>query len=322
MPVNALDKFPRKKRNPNDFFSLSVKWRNSSNWESIRDQINSALLLALQTCTVQGLVPSHLQLVLLQLCLLLLLPQPQGQLAEGEAVIVQRRPHARHRRRSNLATKGQQLQSGKSELKFWHLVFSSVCLSRCCERIGHHASVGRQHQAEAPGFQISQRGHSAHKLRRHLWYNSYHTIRLEPVSFHFVCCSWAICRHFFSFQMRFSRLFAMRAWALCGTAPSRPSCWCWTLPSSSWFMKDWRGSWRKAFPGRWVRGEIKWGLGILEDVKTKKDEEETSVQRVIIQQPWSRIEKCGILVDISTKDGTLSPHNSIYLYISWTGQRL
>lgn len=58
-----------------------------------------ALLLAPQTCSVPGLVPSHLQLVLLQLCLLLLLSQPQGQLAEGEAVVVQRRPKARHRRR-------------------------------------------------------------------------------------------------------------------------------------------------------------------------------------------------------------------------------
>lgn len=86
---------------------------------------------------------------------------------------------------------------------------------------------------------------------------------------HFICRRWAICGHFF--QMRFCRLSATRAWALCGTAPSRPSCWCWTPPSSSWFMKDWRGSWRKAFPGRWVRGEIKWGLGLLEYVKTKND---------------------------------------------------
>lgn len=90
----------------------------------------------------------------------------------------------------------------------------------------------------------------------------------------FFCCRWAICRHTFCFfQMRFSRLFATRVWALCGTAPSRPSCWCWTLPSSSWFMKDWRGSWRKAFPGRWATGEIKWGLGILGYVKTEKDED-------------------------------------------------
>lgn len=77
---------------------------------------------------------------------------------------------------------------------------------------------------------------------------------------------------YFFLQMHFSRSFAMRVWARCGTAPSHPCCWCWTLPSSSWFMRDWRGSWGEAFPGRWVRGEIKWGLGILRYVKTRTDQ--------------------------------------------------
>lgn len=265
---------------------LKVKWRNPSTWKSIQDQINSALLLALQTCTIQGLVPSHLQLVLLQLCLLLLLPQPQGQLAEGEAVIVQRRPHARHRRRSNLATKGQQLQSGKSELK---LDASSFPLSVCPGVVNVLVTtplwvVNTRLKLQGSKF----RSADIQPTNYAGIFGITPIILLDWSQFHFIVFVVAeqFAAIFFSFQMRFSRLFAMRAWALCGTAPSRPSCWCWTLPSSSWFMKDWRGSWRKAFPGRWVRGEIKWGLGILEYVKTKKDEEETSVQRVIIQQPW------------------------------------
>lgn len=52
-----------------------------------------------QSGSLQRLVSSHLQPVLLQLCLLLLLPQSEGWLAEGKAVGSKHRLNNRHRSR-------------------------------------------------------------------------------------------------------------------------------------------------------------------------------------------------------------------------------
>lgn len=70
-----------------------------------------------------------------------------------------------------------------------------------------------------------------------------------------MCPSWFL-------QMPFCRLSVMRVWELCGTGPSPPCCWCWTLPSSSWFMKVWRGSWREEVPGRWARKKERLGTNM------------------------------------------------------------
>lgn len=47
--------------------------------------------------------------------------------------------------------------------------FICLCFPRCCECTGDHPFVGRQHEAEAAGFKVSQCRHSAHQLCRHYW---------------------------------------------------------------------------------------------------------------------------------------------------------
>lgn len=54
-------------------------------------------------------------------------------------------------------------------------------------------------------------------------------------------------------QMHLCRSPAMRVWEHCGVALSHPYFWWQILPSNSWLMKDWRGSWRGTFPERWAR---------------------------------------------------------------------
>lgn len=55
------------------------------------------ILCVLQPGSLQRVVPGHLQPVLLQLCLLLLLPQPESELAKGKAVSIQHWLNHRHR---------------------------------------------------------------------------------------------------------------------------------------------------------------------------------------------------------------------------------
>jgi len=102
-----------------------------------------------------------------------------------------------------------------------------------------------------------------------LWYDRYiyslqHSWLAETYNHQVVIPVFSSNGWFALRQMHLLRSSAMRARGPCGTGPSRPCCWCWTRPSSSWFMKAWRGIWGEEFPGRWGRRrEGREGVGEL-----------------------------------------------------------